>query len=222
MRTLFHFWLSPGCRKVRMALYEKKLEFDPVVERVWEARPEFLAISPHAEVPVLVEPDGTTLLDATAICEYLDEIQMEPPLLGFDPLTRAEVRRLVGWFDGCFGREVTDNLVGEKMLKRLYGHGGPDSRAIRAGYANIHRHMEYIGWLIEHRRCLAGDAFSMADITAAAHVSAIDYLGDVPWENHPAARDWYARIKSRPSFRTILGDHVPGMPPPKHYSDPDF
>jgi glutathione S-transferase len=63
---------------------------------------------------------------------------------------------------------------------------------------------------------------SLADVAAAAHLSCIDYIGDVPWEAYELAKNWYARIKSRPSFRSILADHIAGMPPPKHYADLDF
>jgi glutathione S-transferase len=93
---------------------------------------------------------------------------------------------------------------------------------VRAGHANIHVHLDYIGWLTDRRAWLAGEHFSLADIAAAAELSAVDYVGDVPWDAHERARDWYARVKSRPSFRPILGDHVPGAPPPKHYADLDF
>jgi glutathione S-transferase len=113
-------------------------------------------------------------------------------------------------------------LVHQKITKRLLSLGEPDSMAIRAGNTNIHGHMDYVAWLTEDRRWLAGDEFSLADIAAAAHFSCVDYLGDVPWDAHPRAKDWYARIKSRPSFRGILGDHIPGYPPPKHYADLDF
>ena len=223
MRTLYHQWVCPFSRKVRIVLAEKKLTFEMVVEKVWEQRPDFLALNPANDVPVLVEPSGAVLADCTAICEYLDEIQPDPPLLGSDPLARAEVRRLVCWFDVKFNREVTINLVGEKLVKRQMGvPGGPDSRMIRAGYAAIRLHMDYLGWLTERRRWLAGDVFSMADIAAASHLSALDYIGDVPWESFPAAKDWYARVKSRPSFRPLLSDHLPGIPPPKHYADLDF
>jgi glutathione S-transferase len=222
MRTLHHLWLSPTCRKVRIVLAEKGLEFDMKVEKTWERRREFLALDPAGEVPVLVEEDGMVIADAVAIVEYLDECYAEPALLGRGPGTRAEVRRLSQWFDRKFNSEVTENLVGEKITKRFLGLGEPDSTAIRAGSANIHFHLEYIGWLTERHRWLASDDLSLADISAAAHLSAIDYLGDVPWADHAPAKDWYARIKSRPSFRAILGDHIPGCPPPPHYADLDF
>jgi glutathione S-transferase len=143
-------------------------------------------------------------------------------LIGHQPIARAEVRRLVHWFDEKFNAEVTENLVGEKMTKRYLGKGGPSSKAVRAGHANIHSHLDYIGYLTERRTWLAGDDFSLADIAAAAHLSSIDYLGDVPWAEHEEAKDWYARIKSRPSFRSILEDNIPGAPPQKHYANLDF
>ncbi|MSO91943.1 MAG: glutathione S-transferase family protein [Rhodospirillales bacterium] len=222
MRTLYHLWLSPFCRKVRIALQEKKAEFDLKAENVWDRRPEFLAINPAGEVPVLIEPDGTAISGSQVICEYLEDTIPEPAMLGKTPLERAEVRRLVQWFDEKFNREVTENLVGEKVNKRFLKLGQPDSSAIRAGYTNIHHHLGYIAYLVDRRKWLAGDQFSLADIAAAAHLSCVDYIGDVPWNESPSAKDWYARIKSRPSFRPLLGDQIPGVPPPKHYADLDF
>ncbi|HUZ71910.1 MAG TPA: glutathione S-transferase family protein [Stellaceae bacterium] len=222
MRILYHFWLSPPSRKLRVILQEKGLEFTLKVEKTWERRPEFLALNPAGEVPVLIEPDGTVLAEAGAIVEFLDETYRDKLLIGLNPIDRAETRRLAAWFDVKMNREVTDLLLGEKMMKRLTGTGTPDSAAIRAGKANLGHHLDYISYLAERRRWLAGDHFSLADISAAAHLSAIDYLGDVPWDDHEPAKEWYARIKSRPSFRPILADHLPGAPPPAHYADLDF
>jgi glutathione S-transferase len=222
MRLLYHLWLSPFARKIRVVLKEKNLDFTMKVEKTWERRPEFLALNPAGDVPVLIEPDGTVLADASAIAEFLDEVYRDKLLIGINALDRAEVRRLTQWFDGKLNREVTEPLVGEKMMKRFLGLGAPNSGAIRAGKANLGYHLDYITFLVERRRWLAGDHFSLADISAAAHLSALDYLGDVPWDEHEPAKEWYARIKSRPSFRPLLADHIPGAPPPKHYADLDF
>lgn len=222
MRVLYHLTLSPFARKVRIMLAEKNLDFTMKLEKVWERRPEFLALNPAGEVPVLIEPDGTVLAGTDAIVEYLDEAYREKILIGINPVDRAEVRRLNAWFDVKMNFEVTENLLGEKMMKRYGRHGQPNSQAIRAGHGNLPYHLEYIGYLVERRRWLAGDHFSLADITAAAQLSSLDYLGDVPWDAHEPAKEWYARIKSRPSFRAILADHVPGLPPPGHYTDLDF
>ncbi|PZQ48244.1 MAG: glutathione S-transferase [Micavibrio aeruginosavorus] len=222
MRTLYHVWLHPFSRKVRVALAEKKLEFDLQVEKIWERRTAFLAMNPAGDVPVLVEQDGVILSNSQVICEYLEEVYPEIDLLGKDPHDRAETRRLVGWFDVKFNREVTDNLVGEKLMKRFLKLGEPHGPSIRAGHANIHYHLDYIGFLCEKRTWLAGEKFTLADIAAAAHLSAIDYIGDVPWDEHHHARDWYARVKSRPSFKPLLEDRIPGFTPVEHYENVDF
>ncbi len=222
MRTLHHLPLDTGSRKIRILLAEKGLEFELKMEKIWERRLSFLQLNPAGEVPVLLEADGTSIAGAGVIAEYLDEAYPEPGLLGRTPLDRAETRRLVNWFEVKFQREVTRNLVDEKIMKRFLGQGGPEASAIRAGLANVHYHLDYIAWLSERRRWLAGDGFSLADITAAAELSAVDYLGDVPWDEHAAAKQWYARLKSRPSVRPLLADHVPGVSPAKHYADLDF
>jgi len=222
MRLLYHFWLSPYCRKARIMLAEKGVDADLEPEKYWERRRDFLELNPAGEVPVLREPDGTTIADSQAICEYLDEAYDGPSLLGTHPVGRAECRRLVAWFDHKFHREVTDYLLTEKLLKRFMGMGEPQSEFIRAGKDNIGYHLDYIGYLAERHNYLAGEEFSLADIAASAQLSCLDYLGDVPWDRCDAAKDWYAKVKSRPSFRPILADHIPGLPPPKHYADLDF
>lgn len=222
MRILHHLPLSPFSRKVRLALAEKRIPFDLRVERVWDRREEFLAMNPACTVPVLQDANGLVLADSWAICEYLDEAYPDTPLLGRTLAERAEVRRLVSWFDQKFHAEVTRNLLHEKQLKRQLGQGNPDAAAIRAGYANLKPHMDYIGWLAETRAWLAGPSLSLADLAAAAHLSALDYIGDVDWTLSDAVKDWYARIKSRPSFRSLLADRVSGLAPPAHYDDLDF
>ncbi len=222
MRILYHLPLDSGCRKIRLLLKEKDLAFELKTEKTWERREGFLRLNPAGEVPVLIEGDGTIIPDHRVIVEYLEEAYTESDFLGEGVHTRAEARRLANWFDEKFGEEVTENLVSEKIFKRFLKLGEPNSGVVRAGHANIHYHLEYIAWLTERRRWLAGERFSIADITAAAHISTVDYLGDVPWSKHPVAKDWYARVKSRPSMRALLADYLPGAAPPKHYADLDF
>ena len=222
MRILYHLWLHPFARKVRIALSEKGLDFELRIEKIWERRTEFLTMNPAGDVPVLQEEDGTVLSNSTVICEYLEEMYPQTNLLGADPVQRAETRRLIGWFDVKFNREVSDNLVGEKLMKTFLNLGEPHGPSIRAGHANIHYHLDYIGFLTEKRNWLAGDNFSLADIAAASHLSAVDYIGDVPWDEHQAAREWYARVKSRPSFKALLEDRIPGFTPSDHYENVDF
>lgn len=222
MRVLYHLPLSPFSRKVRLTLAEKRLTFDLRVERAWERRTEYLELNPAGTVPTLVEDNGLVIPDSNVICEYLEEAYPDTPLMGRTLAERVEVRRLVAWFDGKFAGEVTRNLLGEKFMRRLTGRGNPDATAIRTGYVALRYHLDYLGWLAETRKWLAGATLSLADFTAAAHLSALDYIGDVDWSVSQPARDWYARVKHRPSFRGLLADRVPGTAPPAHYADLDF
>ena len=221
MNRLFHVPLSPFCRKVRLCMGEKRLEVELVEERYWEQDPDFLRRNPAAKVPVL-KMDGKMMAESTAICEYLEERYPEPALMPRDPDGRYEVRRLVAWFDDKFHHEVTANLLYERVNRKLMGTGYPDSSNVKAGAKAIKYHLDYMHWLLDHRRWLAGDVMTMADFTAAAHLSALDYISDVDWNRSAVVKDWYATIKSRPAFRTILADQVPGFPPPAHYADLDF
>ncbi len=203
-------------------LAEKRLPFELQVERVWHRRPEYLQLNPAGTVPTLVEDNGLVVPDSAVICEYLDEAYPETPLLGRTLGERVEVRRLVAWFDHRFSSEVAKNLLWEKSMKQVLGLGAPDAGALRLGYANMKNHLNYIGWLAENRKWLAGANLSLADFTAAAFLSSLDFIGDVDWTLSAPAKDWYARMKSRPSFRAILADRVSGTAPPPHYSDLDF
>ena len=222
MRVLYHLPLSPHCRKVRLALQEKRIPFDLRVEEVWGRRAEFLELNPAGMVPVLTEESGLVLADSSVICEYLDEAYPDVPLMGRTHAERAEVRRLAAWFDGKFNQEVTRNLLEEKQFKRMLNRGNPDGSALRAGYANLRPHLEYLGWLAETRTWLAGSNLSLADLAAGAHLSALDYIGDVDWSQSEAAKEWYARLKSRPAFRPLLQERVSGVTPPGPYADLDF
>jgi glutathione S-transferase len=194
-----------------MALGEKNLSFDLQLEKTWERRTDFLVLNPAGDVPVLVEEDGTVLNNSSVICEYLEDVYSEIDLLGQSPLQKAETRRLVSWFDLKFNHEVTENLIGEKIMKRMLRLGEPHGPAIRAGQTNIHYHLDYIGFLLESRQWLAGNFFSLADIAAISHISAVDAIGDVPWSEHKEARAWFERIQERPSFQTLMNDEIPGF-----------
>jgi len=221
MRRLYHQPLSPFCRKIRLMLAEKKIEVELIEEKPWERRMDFLRLNPGGKVPVLRE-DNLVLADSTAIFEYIEETNPEPPLLPETPAGRAEARRLAAWFDDKFHNEVTANLLYERVNKKLARSGHPDSEKIKAGMRNVKYHLDYIGWLMDHRRWLAGDHLTIADFAAAAHLSCLDYVGDVDWARNAGLHEWYAKIKSRPAFRSILADLVPGFTPPQHYADLDF
>jgi glutathione S-transferase len=200
-----------------------------VEERFWERREEFLLLNPAGQIPVLVADGQPAIPGATIIAEYIEEThtaERENRLLPATPGERVEVRRLASWFNDKFHSEVSGPLVSERVFKRHMtveqGGGPPDTEAMRAARHNIRYHLAYIGWLVRTRDWLAGDRLSLSDLASAAHLSAADYLGDVPWTADEAAKNWYARVKSRPSFRGILADKLAGLPPGKSYADLDF
>ncbi|WP_108813482.1 FtsZ-binding protein FzlA [Loktanella sp. Alg231-35] len=221
MNTLYHYPLSPFCRKVRLCLAEKKIEVGLVEERYWEQDPDFLRRNPAGKVPVL-KMGSRTMSDSAAICEYLDETHPTPPLLPSGAEGRYEARRLVGWFDDKFYHEVTTKLTGERVYRKVMGTGYPDSTNVKAGARAIKYHLDYMARLLDERRWLAGNDMTMADFAAAAQLSCLDYTSDVDWNRHEVLKDWYAKIKSRPAFRSILADEVPGFTPAAHYADLDF
>lgn len=221
MFRLYHFSFSPFCRKVRLTLAEKKLEVELIEEKYWEQSSEFLRRNPAGKVPVLKTKAGL-MTESQAICEYLDEQYPTPALMPHDAAARYEVRRLCSWFDDTFHSEVTSKLLYERVHKKLMSLGYPDSANVKYGMNRIKRHLDYMAQLLEQRRWLAGNQMTLADFSAAAHLSCLDYVCDVDWNRSVVLKDWYAKIKSRPSFRTILADQVRGFSPPPHYADLDF
>lgn len=224
-RTLHHFPLDPASRQVRLVLGEKRLPFTEVQVRYWEAPPDFQTLNPSGLTPVLVETRNQRNLvvcETRAILEHLEETESEPALLGRDASERAEARRLLQWFDRKFDNEVNGFLLHEKMEKRLLRMGAPDLAALRQGREALKAHLGYIDGLLQTRDWLAGRRMSLADFAAAAHLSVIDYFGDVPWKDFTTAKTWYMKLKSRPAFRPILADRWPGLAPAAHYDDLDF
>ena len=230
MITLYHYPFCPHSRFVRLALAEFGIEPALIQERPWERRREFLLLNAEGATPVMVEDSAPSVPGAAVIAEYLDETRGlglgDRRLMPDDPLGRVEVRRLMRWFNVKFFAESSQLLVTEKIYKRFmsakHGGGGPDMEAVRAARANLRYHLRYIGHLIGARNWLAGERLSYADLAAAAHLSCVDYLGDAPWSENETAKTWYARIKSRPSFRPLLGERLPGMAASPTYADLDF
>lgn len=224
MRVLHHYQLSASARFIRLILAEHNLIFLPKIETPWEHNEAFLKLNPSGDVPVLVTENGLVISGGTVIAEFLEETESDSinSLLWGEAVMRAEIRRLVHWFEYKFNREVSGPLISERVIKRFSGSDNISSTVIRAALNNLQIHMDYIDWLSEQGSWLAGKKLSLADLAAAAHLSVLDFLGDIDWERYPEVKIWYAKMKSRPSFRELLVDQVVGMIPPKHYADMDF
>ena len=202
-------------------LAEKKVLFVLKEEEPWNMSKDLKKLNPAGDLPVFIF-DGQIISGNYSVTEYLEERYAEPKLLTGDSKHRAEIRRLCDWFDQKFYNEVFKYIVGEKVFKRFKNGLPPDSKILKAGMNNLKFHLEYIDWLTERNNYLAGSEFTLADITAAAHLSILDYLGDIDWDVHKNAKLWYSTIKSRPSFKEILKDTIKGIYPSTHYQNLDF
>ncbi|MHA6317804.1 glutathione S-transferase family protein [Altererythrobacter sp. CAU 1778] len=220
MWRLHQFPLCPFSRKVRLLLSEKGVGYELWRENPWEGRDEFFALNPAGRTPVLHDPEkGVTLCDSRAICEYFEETVDGAAMINGTAAGRAEIRRLVALFDENFYEDVSGPLLNERMKKRLIYRQSPDSGQLRDAMRLANEHLYYIDYLVDHRRWLAGAQMSLADLAAAAHISVADYLGGIDWSGHDQAADWYAAMKSRPSFRPLLSERMEVIQPPRHYAD---
>lgn len=223
MWQLYQFPLCPFSRKVRLLLGEKGVGYDLVRESPWERRDEFLDMNPAGRTPVMVEADkGNFLIDSWAICEFFEETVNKAPMINGTATNRAEIRRLTAWFDEQFFGDVVAPLMHERMKKRLIDRASPDARMLREAMKMALNHLDYTDYLLDHRNWLAGATMSLADLAAAAHISVADYLGGIDWRGHEQTKRWYSALKSRPSFRPLLGERMEVISPPQHYDKVDF
>lgn len=230
MLTLFHHPMSAASRFVRLVFGEYGEEIALIEEKPWARRKEFLSLNPAATVPVLLAEGDVSIVGASVIAEYLDEtrgvMKRERRLFADNSFERAEIRRVIGWYLDKSENEVTRYLVRERVFKpqmtREEGGGSPDAAILRTARANLKQHLKYTNWLAATRNWLAGDRITYADLAAASTISVLDYLGEINWNESPAAKEWYTRCKSRPSFRPLLAERVRGVAPSSHYADLDF
>jgi len=223
MWQLYQFPLCPFSRKVRLLLGEKGIGYELVRENPWERRDEFVDMNPAVETPVMVDrQQGTLLIDSQAICEYLEETVDKPAQINGTATNRAEIRRLVTWFDIHFHRDVSGPLLRERLVKRIAHRQTPEAKALREAMKAAVHHLDYTDYLLDHRTWLAGATMSLADLAAAAHISVADYLGGIDWKGHEQTARWYRGLKSRPSFRPLLSERIEMVGPPAHYDNVDF
>jgi glutathione S-transferase len=227
MPKLYHFPLDPFSRRMRLALAEYGSAFEAVEQKPWEPDPVIYKLNPAGTIPIFVEDNGLAVSGIEALSEYLEETRVgRVALIPGNAAERAEIRRLVGWFDTKFYAEVSEPVLTEKIIRRFLtreqGGGAPDIGRVRKALERVKHHLDYLSMLVDVRKWLGGDHLSLADLAAAAHLSAVDYLGDVPWNDFKLAKGWYQRIKSRPSFRPLLSDSVRGVSAPPAYADLDF
>lgn len=222
MALLYQFALSAPSRALRLQMAEYGIEFQMQDKMPWQRDEGFLAMNPAGHLPVLQLPQRVILCGLRAASEYIEDTHEGAYLLGDTPLLRAEVRRLLDWFDLKFDREVLRPIVNERVIKRFQAGEAVSSQTIRAASSNAQIHMKYLNWITAQQSWLAGDRLSLADLLAAANLSVLDYFGDVDWDRYSDVKSWYMKIKSRPSFQPLLGDQLAGMLPSAQYTKIDF
>ncbi len=223
MWQIYQFPLCPFSRKVRLLMGEKGVAYSLVREDPWELRDEYLHMNPAGRTPVAVHDEPKLVLaDSAAICEYIDETVEKNSMINGSAKYRAEIRRLVAWFDQQFYGDVTGPLLYEKMQKRIAHRQPPDARVLREAMRLANGHLDYIDYLIDHRAWMAGSTMSLADLAAAAQISVADYLGGIDWNGHEQTKAWYSMFKSRPAFRPLLSERMTIIAPPPHYEQVDF
>ena len=225
MYRLYYHPLCPFSRKVRVHLTAKEIDFELVQENFWERRKEFIAMNPAGTVPIIFDNVSANLIiNSSVICEYVEEKHSDGKnFFGDNSVKRAEARRLQHWFDEKFYNEVTKHVLNERYFNRfLPSSKAPDSEILRVARRNLNIHLSYIEFLLESRKYLAGDQISIADFSAASHISVLDYFGDINWHHYAPTKDWYCLIKSHKIFNEVLKDRLANISPPEWYSKLDF
>ena len=225
MYRLYCHPICPFSRKVRIHLAAKDIGFEIIQENFWERRKEFIAMNPAGTVPVLFDHSNSAMVsNSDVIIEYIEEKHTKGEnFLGDSFIKKAETRRLQNWFDIKFYDEVTKHVLTQRFFNRyLPGTHSPNSEVLRVARRNLNIHLSYVEYLLETRKYLAGDKISVADFSAAAQISVLDYFGDINWQHYLPVKDWYSVIKSHKIFGEILKDRIPNVAPPECYSKMDF
>jgi glutathione S-transferase len=224
MPRLLQHRLDPASRLARLMLAEYGVPVDLEEVKPWLREAHILEMNPAAAGPIMIDDDESPTVGGLAIVHAIEERWSPSAVAGLFPATardRAEMWRLLDWVLLKLNDEVTRYVFEEKIVKRDK-RGTPDPAVLRVAKANFVEHLLYFNWLFATRQWFAGDTMTLADFALAAHLSTLDYLGDVAWDTSEETRQWYARIKSRPAFRTLLNDRVAGMPAAAGYADLDF
>ncbi len=225
MYTLYHHVLCPFSRKVRFLLAQKEINFELIKENFWERRKEFIAINTMGTVPVLFDNHNRSIISGSGvIAEYIEEKHDDSKNYFGESLTkRAESRRLQMWFDEKFYNEVSRHILKERFFNRFTSdQGAPNPDTLRLAQYNLNIHLNYLEFLLDNRKYLAGDQISIADFAAAGHISSLDYFGDIIWLNRNSIKEWYSVVKSQKGFAEILKDRIAGINPSEQYSKLDF
>ena len=217
MITLYHYYLCSSSRYIRLILEEQKIKYETQLENYWKPQKDFLQLNPAGHLPVIVNEENFPIIGANACIEYIKDLEVKPRLFVDDYREKAEINRLVHWFDVIFKKEVFDPIIYEKVFSGILDDLTPNSENIRAALNNLDFHIQYFNHLLNSKNYFIKDDLTYLDFLAAANFSVFDYLGVLNFKDYENIKEWYFKIKSRPSFKTLLKDQIVGLNPHENY-----
>ena len=217
MHTLYHYYLCPSSRFIRLVLEEHKITYDTQLESYWKPQKEFLLLNPAGHLPVLINLENYALIGANVCMEYFKSLNLKPNLMNDDYKQQAEIRRVCNWFEIVFKKEVLDPIIYEKVYSRVVENINPNSNNIRSALQNLNFHIQYFDYLLKHKDWIVGDSLTYSDLIASANFSTMDYLGLLDFGKCQHVKEWYLKLKSRPSFKILLKDQIVGLNPDNNY-----
>ncbi|MGI9291410.1 MAG: glutathione S-transferase family protein [Gammaproteobacteria bacterium] len=204
---LFDFNRAPNPRRARIFIAEKGLDIEKVnvnLFRMEQLSKEFLSINPLGTVPVLETDDGTYLTETVAICTYLENVHPDPALMGTTATNKALVlnwnniveqqgmlsiaEMLRNWSPG-FRDRVFPGQINYPQMPEL----------IDRGRLRTLQFFDFTENQLQQSQWLAGDEFSLADISLIAITDFASWVEIDPLENRPALQSWHARMAERDS-----------------------
>jgi glutathione S-transferase len=193
--------LSPNVRRARLTaavlgleLEEKVLDFTKGEHK----SPEYLALNPNGQVPTLVDGDFV-LTESRAIMQYLASKKPESNLVPSDGQGRADVTRWQFWDSSHFSPQV-GTVVFQKVLKKMFGMGEPDTAKVEEAMANFQRFAAVLDKRLDGKQYIVGNALTIADLTLA---STLMYAkqAEMPLTEFPNVESWFSRITAMDAWK---------------------
>ncbi len=215
MNKLFHYFLCPSSRFIRIILIEKKIDFDLFIENFSDPTEDYLFKNPAGFFPVLNTSFNENIVGSLVIVEYLQNLMLPPTLM--IKKNENEIRRLLFWFETNFKNEIIIPLLKEKVFKRFEKNSVPSSHVIRTARSNLKYHMQYFNYLIKEHDFFVDDNLSYVDLFYGASLTVLDYIDELNFFEFEKLKNLYSIVKSRPSFKKILADRIIGVNPHSDY-----
>ena len=209
MITLYDCKTAPSPRRTRMFLAEKNIDYKNIQvdlkngEQMGEA---FRKINPGATVPALITEDGAVLTEKAGIAVYPEALHPDPPLLGTTPMQKADIAT---WNWRCeMGGLMSVAEALRNSSPNMKDRALPGPRNVAQIPELAERGKMKLGWFFKTlnrqlsvNEYIAGDSYSVADITATITVDFAEWVKVYPEEDQTHLRAWHARMKERPSYK---------------------